>query len=197
MSYWRTLHAFFGSGSTDVAEVRIDASTHALESIDYAHHEVHSGSYYFVKGWADVDGAGTTVDFLWVVPNTTDWPHANWAIDGEAEFTLSLYEDVITSSNGTAMTVFNANRNSSNTAGVTAYVDPTLDGGALGDSGTGGTLVWSGKIGSGRTSTANRRTGYEFIGKQNTKYWFQIEKEAAGTHYIDYDFNWYEHTDKD
>lgn len=181
----------------NVKPLRMDASTHSIQIIDYAHHEVHSGSFYYVKGQAELDGAGDTLDFLYVVPNTNKWPHAQWDIDGEAEFTLSLYEGVVTSNDGGAVTIFNANRNSANSPGVAAYSGPTLNSGALGDGGDGGNLVWEGKIGSGRNATTNRETAYEFIAKQNTKYWFRISKEASGVHWVDYDFNWYEHTDKD
>ena len=173
---------------------KVDSITKAQMTIDYSHHEMHSGSFYFVKGWADVDGAGTNLDFLWVVPNTAAWPHATWEIAGEAEFTLYLYEDVTTVADGASVAAINANRNSGNTSGVATYSGPTLDTGALGDGGNGGTLIWAGKIGSGKNATGDRRTSNELIGKQNAKYWFRINKEAAGTHWIDYYFGWYEHT---
>ena len=173
-----------------------DNSTASRVSITYEHHEMHSGSFFYVKNWADVDGSGTHVDFLWVVTDTTKLPHAQWAIDGEAEFTMSLYEAVVVSDSGTPVPVFNANRNSAKTALVEAYITPTLASGALGDASDGGTLVWAGKIGTGKKSTTGRTTSYEFIGKQNTRYWFRITKVAAGTHWLDYDFNWYEHIDR-
>lgn len=173
-----------------------DTSTRAIETIDYAHHETHEGEFYYVKGQVDVTGAATNLDFLWCVPNTTKWPHAQWLFDAEAQFILSLYEDVDVSANGTAVAIFNANRNSANTPGVVAYVGPTLAGGILGDGGQGGTLVWQSTIGSGKTAGQGREVSHEFIGKQNTDYWYQITKEAAGTAWVVWDFNWYEHAEK-
>ena len=49
MTYWRTLWGYFSD--TETAEVRIDASTHSLQTVEYEHHEIHSGSHYFVIGY--------------------------------------------------------------------------------------------------------------------------------------------------
>lgn len=185
------LTARWGSGAGEIDDVRIDAATNTLQTITYPHHEVHGGSYFYVKGFAD-----GTQTFLWKVPDSTKWPHANWNLGGEGEFEFYLYEDVVTSNDGTPFTIYNANRNSATAATVQGFAGPTLNSGALGDGGDGGNLVWSGKIGSGRSALVNRASNYEFIGKQNTKYWFQLTQVGGGTLWIDWDFNWYEHTDR-
>jgi hypothetical protein len=41
--------------------VRIDRSTRSLQTIDYAHHELHGGSLFSASGAADVAGAGTLI----------------------------------------------------------------------------------------------------------------------------------------
>lgn len=174
--------------------VLIDPSTHTMQTITHPHHEMHAGSFYYVKGWVDVDGAGTNTDFLWCVPDTLEAPHAQWNIAGEAEFTLSLYEGVTVSDQGAVLVVFNVERNSGNVASVLAFLGPTLAGGVLGDGGQGGTLVWAGKIGSGKNATGSRSTSYEFVGKRDNDYWFQLTKIPANVHWLDYDFNWYEHS---
>jgi hypothetical protein len=51
MSLWKTLNSRWGSGAGEIDEVRIDASTNSLQTIDYSHHEVHSGSHYYVQGF--------------------------------------------------------------------------------------------------------------------------------------------------
>jgi hypothetical protein len=185
------LTARWGSGAGQTDEARIDASTNSLQTVTYSHHEVHGGSYFYVKGFAD-----GTQTFLWVTPDSTKWAHANWSLSAEGEFEFYLYEDVVTSDDGTAITIFNANRNSATAATVQGFTGPTLNSGALGDGGDGGDLVWQAKIGSGRNAVTSRSTNYEFIGKQNTKYWFQLTQIAAGTLWVDWDFNWYEHTNK-
>jgi len=166
----------------------VDSATDALLTVDYDHHEIHSGGHFFVEGWQDVDGAATVVDFLWVVPNTAKWPHALWELAGEAEFTLSLYEGVTTSNDGTPVTIFNSNRNlTTKVATVTAFSAPTVT--------NTGTLILTDIMGAARSSGSTARN-HEFIGKQNTKYLFRITKSAAGTHWLKYAFRWYEHTNK-
>ena len=45
-------------------------------AIDYAYHEIHSGSHYYVKGYEDL-AINEVLDFTWQMPNTTKWIH--WA----------------------------------------------------------------------------------------------------------------------
>ncbi len=175
---------------------KINPATGADLAVDYHHHELHEGNFFYVKSYADIAN-GADLDFLWVVPNTAKWPHSQWALGGEGELTVKMYEAVVTSNDGAAVTILNANRNSGTSAGVTVFTGPTVNSGALGDSGDGGDLVWSSIFGSGgrqQAVGAARETGYEFVGKQNTKYWFRINNSSGGVLYLDYDFNWYEHT---
>lgn len=184
-----------GYNGTNYHPVRIDSSTRSIQVLEYSHHEIHSGSHYFVDGSATVN-TGTNLDFLWVVPDTTAWPHALWEIDAEYEVTMSMYESVVTSADGSAVTIFNNNRNSANTAGVAAYTGPTLNSGALGDGSDGGNLVWQKVVGSGKKVGGDAGREHEFIGKQNTKYWFRISNTSGTNSWVNYDFNWYEHTDQ-
>ncbi len=162
------------------------------------HHKIHEGDFYFVKGHADIAN-GADLDFLWIVPDTTEWPHVEWSMEGEGELTLDVYEAVATTNDGALVTTFNANRNSLNEPTTLGYTGPTLDTGALGDDGNGGTLVWSAIFGSGgknQAAAASRKTNYEFIGKRNTKYWFRIHNASGGELYLDYSFDWYEQTNE-
>ena len=176
-------------------DFRIDANTETLMTIDYAHHEIHSGSHFYVAGCASIAN-GAALDFLWVTPNSTKYPHALWEIDAEVEMHMAMYEDVNTAANGTAVTVFNNNRNSVTAATVLAYQAASLASGALGDGSAGGNLVWSHVIGSGKKVGGEGGRGHEFIGKENTKYWFRIQNTSGSTGWLNYDFNWYEHTDR-
>jgi len=169
---------------TDVSE------SSALSTILSAHHEIHKGNYYYIKDFTTVN-TSESVDFLFIVANTTV-PHVQWQLASEAEYRFYLYEDVDVSDNGTSVTTFNANRNSSNTATMLVFSSPTLAGGTLGDEGQGGTLISASTIGSNRETTANRITTYELIGKRNTKYWVRMTNVSAGSAWVDYDFNWYE-----
>ena len=161
----------------------VDAVSKALNIVEYSHHEAHEGKFFFVKDWADLDGAGTKAEFLFRVPAGVV-PHAQWSIAGEAEFTMELFRGVTVSADGTPITPVNANGNSDNAAVVQAFSGPTVT--------DDGTKIWAGKIGSGRNATVGRDTGYEYMGKLSTDYLFRITKVASGTHWLDYDFNWYE-----
>ncbi len=165
-----------------------------LQVISAAHNGVHAGNFFFVKNFVDVTVANT--DFLFSVPDTTKWPHAQWEFAGEGEFELYLYKNVVASDDGSEITPVNANGNSGTPAGVGVFTGPTLNSGALGDGSDGGVLIWAGKFGANRTAVIGRETNYEHIGAQNEKYWFRVIKVGAGTLWLDWDFNWYEHTNR-
>ena len=76
-------------------ELRMDASTHTLQTIEYEHHEIHSGSHFFVHGYLDIAGANDVLDFTWQMPDSTKEIHWNWTIDFEKGLEWSIYEDVI------------------------------------------------------------------------------------------------------
>jgi len=181
-----TLNGTISGG--DEVPLSVDSSTNSLQVIDYSHHEIHSASHYNRKNWLDITGAGTTVDFLIVTPDTTKWAHLVYEFAGEAEFTLTAYEATTTSADGTPLSTFNNQRNSANTAGVTLYSGPTVT--DVGDE------IWATKIGSSRNDTEGSRNDDEWVLKQNTKYLLRVVKVATGTHWFAYNLEWYEHTDK-
>ncbi len=57
-----------------------------------------------------------------------------------------------------------------------------------------GTLIEEGIIGSGKTAGISSRAR-ELILKQNTNYTVRFVASSAG--YVDYDLEWYEHTNKE
>lgn len=163
-------------------------SNHSVLTTDYAHHEIHEGDHYFLKGWQDV-GANATISFLWRVPNNTKWPHARWNLAAEAEATFTMYENPTVAAAGSAVTVWNNNRNSTNTPGVTAFSTPSIT--AL------GTPIYAAKLGSGRSIGGADSVGNELVGKQNEDYLFVMaNNDATATRWVAYDFYWYEHADK-
>lgn len=166
--------------------IQQDDATNAILTVDYSHHEVHEGSHYFVQGWVDL-AASTALDFLFVTPNTTKWAHAQWTVGTEAEGLLELYEGSTIAANGSAVTIYNNDRNSGNTAGVTAFSTPSV-------TATGG-LIYAAKLGSGRNAGGDAGRDHEIIAKQNTNYLFRItNNDGSATRYATYDFSWYEHT---
>jgi len=167
--------------------LRIDRSSRAMETIDYRHHEIHNGNHFFVQGQTDVTGAATNFDVLIIVPNTTSWPHAFFHIRTEDEFVIVLYEGTTVSANGVALAEVDNNRNTANTAGGTTFFGPTVT--------TTGTSILSSKTGSAGSFGGQSQLEYEIILAQNTNYLFRLTKSGAGTHWIDFKLEWYEHAE--
>lgn len=180
-------------------EIGIDDSTASIQTIDYPHHEIHSGSHYFVVGYQDLT-AGQVLDFTWQMPDTTKWCHWIWSIDTEAELNWLVYENV-TATNPLANTItpLNSNRNSANTSGTTMKYEIQANlAAANADTAVGGATL----LRSGITKAAGFFTpgggsisrDSELILKQNTLYCMRAIATQAG--YINFDLEWYEHTDK-
>lgn len=178
------LRAEYASGQEDA--LRIDASTLALNTVEYEHHEIHSGSFYRAGFQKDVANGGTAILAI-TTPNTTKWLHFRAAVDLELEATVKLYENPTSSTGGTAVTPRNANRNSTNTSGATVASDPTVN---L----TGAVVLGNLILGSGRSSGGNSSAEYEWVLKQNTTYLVHVTNNTANANQINIRCQWYEHT---
>ena len=160
----------------------IDTDSKSFNIITYEHHEIHEGVSWYTKSWVDVDGADSQYNLLITVGATP--PHLVWNVYVESEFLFSLYEDVVTSDDGTLITTYNRNRNSTIPPVTTWYHTPTIT--------TPGSCIWCKRVGSGKDSFGTRTGVGEFLFKKNTKYNIKFTKKVAGTHYIDYSYGWYE-----
>lgn len=193
MSLWKALTAAYNS-SGGYEKVRIDASTSSLQGIDYEHHEIHSGSHYFVIGYQDLS-INNVLDFTWQMPDTTKWIHWAWKITTESETLWQVYENVVaTNPLANAITPYNSNRNSGNTSGATMKFElQTNLAGANADTNvSASTLLAGGISGSGKDSGFTTRD-HEIVLDQNILYCLRATANAAG--YINFDMQWYEHTD--
>lgn len=167
----------------------IDKATNTLQIIDYAHHEIHSGSHFMYTDAVELDSAETQ-DYLITTPNTTKWAHMLFDMDGSVITQWQLYES--SDKNGTTLqTVGNNNRNSSTTA--TLIVHKGTSGGT-----TDGSVIhlYKGGAASQQSMAASMaRNDSEIILKQNTKY---ILRVTSGTdnNLTNIRLEWYEHTDK-
>lgn len=175
-----------------LAGPRIDAVTHALETIDYAHHEVHAGSHYFMDGYATLASTNDQLRVKLVTPNTTKWAHFTWDISSSGILTTEFYEGASGGmGSGAAVTPMNSNRNSTNTSVMTiesAVDTATSDGTLISKAKWGSTGKFSGSGGShGRES--------EIILKQDTTY---LRKFITGAdaNIVQFRASWYEHTSK-
>lgn len=194
MSLWKLLAAKFGSGASDYANVRIDPSTSSFQTVDTEHHEIHGGSHYFVVGYQDLT-INQVLDFTWQMPNTTKWIHWNWKISTESETLWQVYEGATaTNPLANAVTPLNSNRNSANTSGTTMKYEVQADlAAANADTDvSGATLLESGISGAGKDAGDAVRS-HEIVLDQNVLYCLRATASAA--RYINFNMQWYEHTD--
>jgi hypothetical protein len=175
------------------ALIQQDAATHAIMTVDYEHHEVHSGSHYTFTMDSTV-GDSDTLGFLIVTPNTTKWAHMVIEVDGALDTRFDLFESS-THTTGGERTAYNNNRNSANTNTTTIHnwTRGVSDGTNIFRSHFG---IDSG-VGAGRvTGGGGTRGATEWILKQNTKYFAAIIS-ATAANVVSLKFTWYEHTDKE
>jgi len=153
-------------------------------SMSFNDHNVHAGKHFFYHSNQDVTDADTVVRFLFITPSVKNI-HARFSIEAEDEFTVELYESAVVSNNGTPLIIYNNNRNSTETASVQGFSAPTVT--------SDGTLIWKAVVTASKKTSLERHTNYEIVAKNSTNYMFKITKAAAGTHFIEPDFYFFEH----
>lgn len=105
------LRNILGYNGTNWWPIRIDTATRSLQTVDYAHHEVHSGSHYYIEGYTTL-GVGGTLYVKLVTPDLSSWSHFIWAIGSNGILTTTLDEDATGGMAGGAVTTIHAsNRN--------------------------------------------------------------------------------------
>jgi len=164
----------------------IDSVTQAQSTITYPHHEIHSGSHYYIEGHATLGNADELRVKL-VTPNTTKWAHFLWEISSNNILTTELWEGASGGMTGGAdKTPLNNNRNSTNTSGMvitSGVIAATDDGLQIGNG------AWGSRTGGGQ----NREE--EIILKQDTIYLRKFISGAAAN-IVSFKATWYEHTSK-
>lgn len=167
-------------------ESGIDSATESLQIVDYEHHEIHSGSHYFIAG-SQAFSNGQVVDFTVITPNTTKWLHMTFNIEGTSGVSIEVKEAATVNVAGTPVTVINNDRNSTNTTGATIRTGDTFT--------SEGTSLFKQQTGANQKAGSLERNR-EIILKQNTTYIFRLKNETAVANQITYAANWYEHTNK-
>ena len=173
----------------------LDDSTDSLQVINYEHHEIHGGSHYFVVNYEDLS-INNVLQFTWQMPNATKWIHWNWEINTESETLWQVYEGAtINNALANAITPRNSNRNSGNTSGTTMRYEVHANLAAADTDVTiaAANIIEAGISGSGRDAGTSKR-GNEIVLDQNGLYVLRATATAAG--YVNFNMQWYEHTDK-
>jgi len=162
---------------------RLDPATRTLQTIDYAHHQIHAEDAY-TSYWVVTHGAAESPNILMVTPDTNKWSHLIFQVISDDVLTVGLYETP-SYSGGSPMTPYNRNRNSSKTAGLTVTKASASSNGK-------GTLIWTFKAGANKTVTTSESARFEFILKQNEKY--LLEGVGANADNLTFLLDWYELT---
>ncbi len=107
-----------------------DNSANALKVIDYEHHEIHSGSHYYIEGHVTLDDGDPAVNTgtLYakiVTPNTGKWAHFTWQISSNGLLESTLWELPTGGMTGGARATIHAN----NRNGVHGCFSGRQDGG--------------------------------------------------------------------
>lgn len=166
----------------------IDKYSGAVGVIDQEHLKIHDGDGYTIGRRFTISNGGGTKTFLGIVP-VGIFPHfrtMSISIDG-GPFDIDFYEATTTSFNGTLVTSYNNNRNSTNTASLLIYDAPTIT--------TVGTLLEPVLVPSTKQAGAiGTDASNEWILKQDTKYMIRVtnNKSGAGTSNAAINMFWYE-----
>jgi hypothetical protein len=190
-----TTSTLFGRISgTEIRPVRIDSSTNSIQIVTYEHHEIHSGSHYFIDDTADLS-ADDVFDMQWTTPDTAESAHFQFILACEKEYEWYIYEGAVIITAGATITPINNNRNSLNTsnADIKSILNTSLVNANADTDVSGALQIAHGVVGAGKTGGQADRNA-EIILKRNEIYCMRaIAIENA---YVNFTVKWYEHTPK-
>ena len=177
----------------EFAHLKMDDSTHAIATISYEHHEVHAGSYYEASDTTTNIGEETepadAIQLTWTTPATKEIHmtiHASCTTAAVYTFTEAYTGG---GANGDLVTAYNRNRilHSHKPSGMVIYKQGA-------DVVTGGTVLESYTLTTGKFDAGETRASQEWILKKSTTYAAALYLAGAGVAAIQ--LSWYEHTNK-
>jgi len=185
----------------------IDAYTETLQTIDYAHHEIHSGSNFRVQHNADAipaTGSSGCLVIAFFVPDQAKEPHMIWETSHEGNMTATLFEGVtFNASAGTDRAPKNSNRNSATTSILQGKATGSLVSNyvTVGENSsdaiyTGGTAISILRDYSAKSVSGSQARRQEVILKTNTNYAFCLSNNETSTQGGQIRLEWYEHEPK-
>jgi len=204
MSLWKVLTAVYNSDG-EYAKLRADASTSTLQTIEYAHHEIHSGSTFRVQHNDDaIPATGSTGELViaFFVPDQSKEPHMIWEFVHQGDMTMKVLEGVtFNASAGTDRAPKNSNRNSSRTSILQGKATGSLvsDYVTVGENSadsiySGGTVISLKRNYSEKNSAGEGSRRSEVILKTNTNYAFVLANNETTSQGGQIRLEWYEHT---
>lgn len=167
-----------------------DKTTQAIKVIDYAHHEIHDGNHY-KAGYQDTSmDTDDTIAIVFTTPDTTKYMHWQLTSQSTGACTIQVFSGPTLSAEGTAVTPFNRNQNSTNTSDMVVKHTPTIT-----SNGTKIVEKWVGSVGFKETTGGEHRGESEIILKRNTQYLVLCTANADAIKCA-IGGDWYEHTNK-
>jgi hypothetical protein len=184
-----TAYIYGKTGDSTYQMPRLDKYTHALNVMEYVHHEIHDGHAFMYHDVLDSLGTGVSQDYLITTPNTTAWLHVSHDVELSGAGTVEIYE-AGDRTGTTLQTMYNRDRNNTSLPN-TGTIHKGTSGGT-----TDGTRIvyWKGGANQSKNS-ATHGTASEKILKQNTKYILRVTARAEAT-IVSVSIGWYEHVNK-
>lgn len=169
-----------------ITDTGVDVSG-SLVTIPHEHSKVHTGEFYSVGFYDNSVGNTASIEVLIVTGATTVHLYILAAAGGAAE--LRMFEDAITSADGTVLTPYNINRTSANvpTAVVTHTPTLTSDGTQL-DS----TEFFPGGTGPKSPGGLENAGVESLVLKASSKYLFRMTNISGNTHEMNLKYGFYE-----
>jgi len=171
---------------------RIDTVTRTHPTIEYEHYTIHNSFHYFYTDKFEI-GSAATKQYLIVTPTHVAGAsfapgcHLHFMAEGSAITQFDLYEDTTRTATTDAVTTFNSNRNTTDTAQMKVYNEASTDG-------ADGTLIYTFKGGSSSQQSRTGDTGQtsqELVLKKNAKYLARFTSGTAAN-LCDLHLMWYE-----
>ena len=97
----------------------------ARRTITLLHQKVHEGDLYNVSDFQTILNAGT-LDYF-IQTGATVFPHIGFAFESGGDLEIHIYEDTTVTAPGTALSVWNIKRSSTNVAASLFYHTPTVN----------------------------------------------------------------------
>ena len=198
----------YGYNGTNFHEVRIDQSTRSLQTIEYEHHEVHSGSSFTCHFANNVTNIGEMTAIAFNTPAGTKYIHLTITAAATGGASVGLYEaPSIDANEGTELAIYNHNRTmTENTSIVSSIVTTPVVNKATSYNETQAAnanistttpllLKYVGTGGKGAIGGESRGTA-EFVLAASTQYVVLMTSLTNDDSVNNITLDWYEHTDK-
>ena len=165
----------------------IDERSSAIAVMQLPHKTIHDEKHYFVSDHLELQ-SGDVARFIVDTSETNS--HMLFGIATEGQTEIELYEGV-EYTEGTEITTYNSDRDSTKTSGLKVFQDPTIDSGEVQEN-----IIAESKWGTAVTPQRDIRGGSlrrsnEIILKKGTAYCFKIES-GTSENIINYNLDWYE-----